>query len=191
MATDPRNALHMAIIAHIKADARFDGVRVVQGWPDEDLELPCVAVDSGRTRERKARRPDYRTDDLGDGTLRNLQAMADVTFPINIDLWATTRTQRGQLEDALLALLDGPQPADFGTAEARPPGMRLTLEHYHDITTRVRLLDQQTQDREGARAGYYRTVLACEAMVPRVKVVLYTTVTEANTTLTVGQDIEV
>ena len=201
--TSQRHALQKAIQGAIQAHASFAGVRVVAGWPgdvregaagageSDDLTLPVVGVLTGSATDERARRPDYRTTDNGDGTLTALQAMADVVYPVTIELWSATLTTHGALEGALDDALDGPDPADLSLDGHLPPGLALTLPLYHGVTCRLRRLSSERLDQGGLATGYRRTTWACEAVVPRVKSTVYTKQTSHTTTLTVGENTEV
>lgn len=201
--TSQRHALAKAIQAAILAHDAFDDVRVVVGWPgdvregaagageSDDLTLPVVGILPGNATDERARRPDYRETDNGDGTITALHALADVVYPVTIELWSATLTTHGGLEGALDDLLDGPSPADLSLGEPGPPGLPLTLTLYHGVTCRLRRLSSERLDAGGLATGHRRTTWDCEALVTRVKATTYTKRDTITIDLTVGEDVEV
>src|SRR5690606_24638635 len=68
--------------------------------------------------------------------------VADLVVPIQLDLWAATRTQRGELGEAVRALFTDPDIGD---------DMRLTLADYHDRLATFQIEGWRNED-SGASA---------------------------------------
>lgn len=124
-------------------------------WEQTEFALPAVSITAGREQRDHAWQ-ELLGEQTDDGAITATWRTARVTLPLQLDLWATSKTDRHPLEAVLEGLFNSLN--DDGLP--MPHGVYLDVD---GASWRVRRQGRTTRDATLARDGYCRLIWDLEA----------------------------
>lgn len=161
---DPIQLAISALVDHLRANVPELGGKVAKGWPDPEKEIPLPSAsvshgDADRIGHDAAEV--LRVPVPGSAVLVDVTyAVGDYTVPVQIDLWATKQSARGEIGDLVRALFTDPEVGD---------DLRLVLDQYADQLATFQIEDwRDTNDADSAKRGEWRQTINLTLEVPEV-----------------------
>lgn len=162
---DPIQLAISAMVDHIRNHVP-DLRACLKGWPDpgERLVLPSAAATHGDPERVGHEAIEIgQTVVPGDAVLIDVAyEVADLTAPVQIDVWGRSRTQRGELAAEIRGLFTDPELGD---------DLRLTLANYHNRIATFQIERwRDGDDDDAAKRQEWRQTIEITIEVPEVAV---------------------
>lgn len=165
---DPVQLAISALADKIKVEIGQLGGRCAKAWPDpaKDIPLPSAAVTHGEPDREGHNAVEISQTDVPSSAVNVDVAfeVADLTVPVQIDIWAATRTARGEIGAAIRDLFADPDGDD----------LRIELAEYHDRLATFQVERwRDTDDDDAAERQEFRQTIELTLEVPEVAVKRY------------------
>jgi hypothetical protein len=163
---DPIQLAISALADHIRTKIAALSSRCTKGWPDpgKTMTMPCASVTHGDPdREGHEALEISKTPVSGSSVLVDVAyEVADLTAPVQIDVWGRTRTERGEVAAAIRGLFTDPEIGD---------DLRLILSTYHGRLATFQIERWRDEDNAGqAERQEWRQTIELTLEVPEVAV---------------------
>lgn len=138
----------------------LSSVQIFQGWlpdrEDEEFQVPSISIqDGGPTTETPTNYVE-RVDDIGSGKVAIFDRVADIEYPVRLELYAEDREKRKSLTQAVRNALVPRRNSGFNSTNANEE-LELTLDKHHDAKAWVFFETTEKQDEQVAREGLAQT----------------------------------
>lgn len=186
---DPVQLAISALAVHIRTNVAAISSRCTKGWPDpsKDLVKPCAAITHGDPDREGHEAIEISQTAVEDDEVNVDVAyeVADLTVPVQLDVWGSSRTERGDLAATIRGLFTDPEIGD---------DLRLTLSTYHDRIATFQIERWRDGDNEdAAQRSEWRQTIELTLEVPEVAVKrqpLFTTITTPVEVYNADEDME-
>lgn len=174
MASDPISSALAALVTHLATELG-DNATVREGWPEHEVDFdieagPVVSVVAGEAPEERCSPQHLSTVEDEDGNMLVTYKVANLSFPVQVDLFTAYKVQRDSLALSVLQALENQVP--FSSA------LWLTHSDYYGRSVTFEITGQdRTQDQAGVERGEW-----CARFNLRADTVVVTTRTFAKAT---------